>query len=64
MVYLQHKNGSLVASTTYPIRNREDYTEISEEEYNELMRKAYEEAMEEATEEDYLEALETLGVSE
>ena len=62
MVYLQYKDGSLIASTAYPINNREDYTELTEEEYNTLMAQEDEEA--EATEEDYLEALKVLGVSE
>lgn len=62
MVYLQYKDGSLIATTAYPVRNREDYTELTEEEYNILLAQEYEEA--EATEEDYLEALKVLGVSE
>ena len=62
MVYLQYKDGSLIATTAYPIRNREDYTELTEEEYNILLAQEDEEA--EATEEDYLEALKVLGVSE
>lgn len=61
MVYLQYKDGSLIATTAYPIRNREDYTELTEEEYNILLAQEDEEA--EATEEDYLEALKVLGVS-
>ena len=62
MVYLQYKDGSLIATTAYPVRNREDYTELTEEEYNILLAQENEEA--EATEEDYLEALKELGVSE
>ena len=62
MVYLQYKDGSLIATTAYPLRNREDYTELTEEEYNILLAQEDEEA--EATEEDYLEALKVLGVSE
>lgn len=62
MVYLQYKDGSLIATTAYPVRNREDYTELTEEEYNILLAQENEEA--EATEEDYLEALKVLGVSE
>lgn len=62
MVYLQYKDGSLIATTAYPVRNREDYTELTEEEYNILLAQEDEEA--EATEEDYLEALKELGVSE
>lgn len=62
MVYLQYKDGSLIATTAYPVRNREDYTELTEEEYNILLAQEDEEA--EATEEDYLEALKVLGVSE
>ena len=64
MVYLQYKDGSLIASTAYPLRNREDYTELTEEEYNTLMAELEKAAEEEATEEDYLAALEELGVSE
>lgn len=38
MIYLQHiTNGTLVASTTYPKRNKEDYREITKEEYEKLM---------------------------
>lgn len=62
MVYLQYKDGSLIATTAYPVRNREDYTELTEEEYNTLLAQEDEEA--EATEGDYLEALKVLGVSE
>lgn len=62
MIYLQYKDGSLIATTVYPIRNREDYTELTEEEYNILLAQEDEEA--EATEKDYLEALKVLGVSE
>lgn len=62
MIYLQYKDGSLIATTAYPIRNREDYTELTEEEYNILLAQEDEEA--EATEKDYLEALKVLGVSE
>lgn len=62
MIYLQYKDGSLIATTAYPVRNREDYTELTEEEYNILLAQEDEEA--EATEEDYLEALKELGVSE
>lgn len=64
MVYLQYKDGSLIASTAYPLRNREDYTELTEEEYNTLMAELEKAAEEEATEADYLAALKELGVSE
>lgn len=38
MVYLQHiTNGTLVASTTYPKQNVEDYRELTKEEYEELI---------------------------
>jgi len=37
MVYLQYKDGSLVASTAHPVRNNEDYTELTKEEYDALI---------------------------
>jgi hypothetical protein len=64
MVYLRYKDGSLLSATSYPLRNREDYTEITKEEYDAAMEQFIKEAEEEATEADYLEALEVLGVSE
>lgn len=64
MVYLQYKDGSLIASTAYPINNRENYTEITVEEYNAFIEQLEKEAEEEANTEDYLAALEELGVSE
>ena len=64
MIYLQYKDGSLIASTAYPLRNREDYTELTEEEYNNRMAELEKAAEEEANTEDYLAALKELGVSE
>ena len=64
MIYLQYKDGSLIASTAYPLRNREDYTELTEEEYNTRMAELEKAAEEEANTEDYLAALKELGVSE
>ena len=64
MFYLRYKDGSMIATTSYPINNREEYTEISEEEYNAFIEQLEKAAEEEATEADYLAALEELGVSE
>ena len=63
MFYLRYKDGSMIATTSYPINNREEYTEISEEEYNAFIEQLEKEAEEEANTEDYLAALEVLGVS-
>ena len=63
MFYLRYKDGSMIATTSYPINNREEYTEISEEEYNAFIEQLEKEAEEEANTEDYLAALEELGVS-
>ena len=64
MFYLRYRDGSMIATTSYPINNREEYTEISEEEYNAFIEQLEKAAEEEATEADYLAALEELGVSE
>lgn len=63
MFYLRYKDGSMIATTSYPINNREDYTEITVEEYNAFIEQLEKEAEEEANTEDYLAALEELGVS-
>ena len=63
MFYLRYKDGSMIATTSYPINNRENYTEISVEEYNAFIEQLEKEAKEEANTEDYLAALEELGVS-
>ena len=62
MFYLRYKDGSMIATTSYPINNREDYTEITVEEYNAFIEQLEKEAEEEANTEDYLAALEELGV--
>lgn len=64
MFYLRYKDGSMIATTSYPINNRENYTEITVEEYNAFIEQLEKEAEEEANTEDYLAALEELGVSE
>ena len=64
MFYLRYKDGSMIATTSYPINNRKDYTEITVEEYNAFIEQLEKEAEEEANTEDYLAALEELGVSE
>ena len=64
MFYLRYRDGSMIATTSYPINNREDYTEITVEEYNAFIEQLEKEAEEEANTEDYLAALEELGVSE
>lgn len=64
MFYLRYKDGSMIATTSYPINNRENYTEITAEEYNAFIEQLEKEAEEEANTEDYLAALEELGVSE
>lgn len=63
MFYLRYKDGSMIATTSYPINNRENYTEITVEEYNAFIEQLEKEAEEEANTEDYLAALEELGVS-
>ena len=63
MFYLRYKDGSMIATTSYPINNRENYTEITVEEYNAFIAQLEKEAEEEANTEDYLAALEELGVS-
>lgn len=63
MFYLRYKDGSMIATTSYPINNRENYTEITVEEYNAFIEQLEKEAKEEANTEDYLAALEELGVS-
>lgn len=63
MFYLRYRDGSIIATTSYPINNREDYTEITVEEYNAFIEQLEKEAEEEANTEDYLAALEELGVS-
>lgn len=41
MIYLQHKeNKTLIASTTYPKRNAENYIELTKEEYDALQAEA------------------------
>lgn len=38
MIYLQHiTQGFLIASTSYPKNNKEDYRELTKEEYEELI---------------------------
>ena len=64
MFYLRYKDGSMIATTSYPINNREDYTELTVEEYNAFIEQLEKAAEEEATEADYIAALEELGVSE
>lgn len=64
MFYLRYKDGSMIATTSYPINNRENYTEITVEEYNAFIEQLEKEAEEEANTEDYLAALKVLGVSE
>lgn len=64
MFYLRYKDGSMIATTSYPINNRENYTEITVEEYNAFIEQLEKEAEEEANTEDYLAALGELGVSE
>lgn len=64
MFYLRYKDGSLLATTRLPLRNVEDYTEITKEEYDAFMEQFLKDAEAEATEAEYLEALEVLGVSE
>lgn len=64
MFYLRYRDGSMIATTSYPINNREDYTEITVEEYNAFIEQLEKEAEEEANTEDYLAALKELGVSE
>lgn len=54
----------MIATTSYPINNRENYTEITVEEYNAFIEQLEKEAEEEANTEDYLAALKELGVSE
>lgn len=63
MFYLRYRDGSMIATTSYPINNREDYAEITVEEYNAFIEQLEKEAEEEANTEDYLAALEELGVS-
>ena len=63
MFYLRYRDGSMIATTSYPINNRENYTEITVEEYNAFIEQLEKEAEEEANTEDYLAALEELGVS-